>query len=105
MGERGASAYDGDEAWITPEFTWDPTNSFLTWTENRFPDGYRYQFPASFSGYLEQAEALLSSPDPSVDQLEVGLEARAVLRRLPAAGDRGAVVLEGGAEAHADRLP
>jgi hypothetical protein len=53
---------DGDEGWITPEFTWDPTNSFLLWTENRLPDGYRYQFPADFENYVHQVEALLSNP-------------------------------------------
>jgi hypothetical protein len=53
---------DGDEGWITPEFTWDPSNSFLMWTENRFPDGYRYRFPADFTEYLVHAQALLSSP-------------------------------------------
>jgi hypothetical protein len=53
---------DGDQGWITPEFTWDPTNSFLMWTENRFPDGYRYRFPADFTEYIEQTQALLSKP-------------------------------------------
>jgi WD40-like Beta Propeller Repeat len=52
---------DGDEGWITPEFTWDPTNKFLMWTENRFPDGYRYQFPVR-AEYLHQFESLLSNP-------------------------------------------
>jgi hypothetical protein len=33
--------HDGDEGWVTPEFTWDPTNSFLIWTEIRFPTGLR----------------------------------------------------------------
>jgi hypothetical protein len=62
---------DGDEGWITPEFTWDPTNSFLMWTENRLPEGYRYQFPASFSSYLQQLQALLSNP-PGPSIVDVG---------------------------------
>ena len=62
---------DGDEGWITPEFTWDPTNSFLMWTENRFPDGYRYQLPVGFSEYLLQLEALLSNP-PGPGIVDVG---------------------------------
>jgi len=33
------------DGWIIPEFTWDPTNSFLFWTEQRFPDGLRVQAP------------------------------------------------------------
>ena len=27
---------DGDDGWIIPEFTWDPTNSYVLWTESRF---------------------------------------------------------------------
>jgi WD40-like Beta Propeller Repeat len=62
--------HDGDEGWITPEFTWDPTNSFLMWTENRFPDGYRYQFPVNRSEYVAHFEALLSNPPgPSIVDL------------------------------------
>jgi WD40-like Beta Propeller Repeat len=53
---------DGDEGWITPEFTWDPTSSFLMWTENRFPDGYRYQFSGEIGSYLTQVQGLLSNP-------------------------------------------
>jgi hypothetical protein len=64
-------SHDGDEGWITPEFTWDPTNSFLMWTENRFPEGYRYQFPASFTGYIQQLQALLSNP-PGPSIVDVG---------------------------------
>jgi hypothetical protein len=62
---------DGNEGWITPEFTWDPTNSFLMWTENRFPDGYRYELPVSFSEYLVQLQALLSHP-PGAEIVDVG---------------------------------
>jgi hypothetical protein len=63
--------YDGNEGWITPEFTWDPTNSFLMWTENRFPDGYRYQLPVELPGYIQQLEALLSNP-PGPGIVDVG---------------------------------
>jgi hypothetical protein len=63
--------HDGDEGWITPEFTWDPTNSFLMWTENRFPEGYRYQFGAGIGAYVQQFEALLSNP-PGPDIVNVG---------------------------------
>jgi hypothetical protein len=62
---------DGDEGWITPEFTWNPSHKFLMWTENRFPDGYRYQLPVSFSEYLLQLEALLSNP-PGPGIVDVG---------------------------------
>jgi hypothetical protein len=62
---------DGDDGWITPEFTWDPTNRFLMWTENRFPDGYRYQFPVSESAYVAQLEALLANP-PGTSAVDIG---------------------------------
>ena len=62
---------DGDEGWITPEFTWDPTNRFLMWTENRFPEGYRHQFPVSLSAYAQQLEALLSNP-PGPSIVDIG---------------------------------
>jgi WD40-like Beta Propeller Repeat len=63
--------HDGDEGWITPEFTWDPTNSFLMWTENRFAEGVRYQFPVSVSEYVQHFAALLSNP-PGPSIVDVG---------------------------------
>jgi hypothetical protein len=62
---------DGEEGWITPEFTWSPSRKFLMWTENRLPDGYRYQLPVSFETYLVQLEALLSNP-PGPGIVDVG---------------------------------
>lgn len=64
-------SYDGAEGWITPEFTWDPTNSFLMWTENRYPEGYRYPLPVELSGYIHQMQALLSNP-PGPSIVDVG---------------------------------
>jgi hypothetical protein len=64
-------SHDGDEGWITPEFTWDPTNSFLLWTENRFPEGYRYPLPAELAEYVEHMRALLSNP-PGTDIIQLG---------------------------------
>jgi hypothetical protein len=63
-------SHDGDEGWITPEFTWDPTNSYLMWTENRFPDGYRYQFPVELAEWVEHFKALLENP-PGPDIVNV----------------------------------
>jgi hypothetical protein len=63
--------YDGEEGWITPEFTWDPTNSFLMWTENRFPDGYRYQFPVELDEWVAHFRSLLENP-PGPDIVNVG---------------------------------
>jgi hypothetical protein len=62
---------DGDEGWITPEFTWDPTNSFLLWTENRYPEGYRYPLPVELNEYVQHMQALLSNP-PGPSIVDVG---------------------------------
>jgi Tol biopolymer transport system component len=53
---------DGNDGWITPEFTWDPKNKFLMWTENRFPDGYRYPLPPDAMTWLQSATELLQNP-------------------------------------------
>jgi hypothetical protein len=55
---------DGDDGWITPEFTWDPTNQFLMWTQNRFPDGLRYSFPPNATTWTQQLGALAQNPPP-----------------------------------------
>jgi hypothetical protein len=36
---------DGNDGWIIPEFTWDPTHTYLVWTEQRFPTGARVPLP------------------------------------------------------------
>jgi hypothetical protein len=61
---------DGNDGWITPEFTWDPSNRCLVWTENRLPDGYRYQLPPV--GWAAQLEALLSHPPNPTQVVDVG---------------------------------
>lgn len=59
---------DGKHGWITPEFSWDPKNRFLMWTENRLPDGYRYPFPPSAAEYAQALQQLIQNPPvPSLD--------------------------------------
>jgi hypothetical protein len=53
---------DGTDGWITPEFAWDPTNQFLIWTENRFPNGYRYPLPPDANGYAQALQQLAGNP-------------------------------------------
>lgn len=66
--------HDGSHGWITPEFTWDPTHRFLMWTENRLPDGYRYPFPPSASGYANSLRKLLQNPPtPGLDTTPSGV--------------------------------
>jgi len=65
--------HNGDDGWIIPEFAWDPTNQFLLWTEARFPDGLRMQFPidpvkdlTEFVDYLRHAQP---PPSPTPGEL------------------------------------
>jgi len=58
--------HDGDDGWITPEFTWDPPDSHLLWTEQRFPDGLRVQEPLDVQRQVAQEQELLSHP-PQID--------------------------------------
>lgn len=51
-----------DDGWITPEFTWDPKNEKLVWTENRLPPGERVPFPLDPVKQLEATSAFLENP-------------------------------------------
>ena len=58
--------FSGDEGWIIPEFTWDPTNEFLMWTEARYGDGLRMPLPLDAAKEVtELAGYLGSAPPPS----------------------------------------
>jgi Tol biopolymer transport system component len=59
---------DGQDGWITPEFSWDPKGKFLIWTENRVPDGERYPFPPNATEYAQSLQELVQNPPaPSLD--------------------------------------
>jgi len=59
---------DGDDGWITPEFTWDPANRFLMWTENRIPNGERVPVPPDPVAQLKATAQFLQNPaTPSAD--------------------------------------
>jgi Tol biopolymer transport system component len=53
---------DGNDGWIIPEFAWDPTHSFLIWTEARFPPGMRVPLPLNPITQLEQTAQFLEHP-------------------------------------------
>ncbi len=40
---------DGDQGWVTPEFTWTPDNGELFWTENRLPPGLTVPLPLNLA--------------------------------------------------------
>lgn len=55
---------NGDDGWIIPEFTWDPNNEFLMWTEARFPDGLRVPLPPDLVRDLSEAVEYLRNAEP-----------------------------------------
>jgi Tol biopolymer transport system component len=63
---------DGNDGWIIPEFTWDPGNRHLWFTENRLPPGTRIGLPLDPVKQLQQvAELLQSPPTPDVGHVLV----------------------------------
>jgi Tol biopolymer transport system component len=58
-----------NDGWITPEFGWDPSHRCLVWTENRLPDGYRYQLPVT--DWAQQAADLAANPPNPSDIIDV----------------------------------
>jgi hypothetical protein len=53
---------DGNDGWIIPEFSWDPTHSYLIWTEIRFPNGIRVPLPLNAAQQITDAVQLLKNP-------------------------------------------
>src|SRR3954471_1576234 len=80
--------HEGDDGWIIPEFTWPPDNSYLFWTEQRFPDGMRVPAPVDVQRQLAAEQEVLShpptpSPDPNgVNNASIPLEARTRVLRF-----------------------
>ncbi|MDX6669327.1 MAG: TolB protein [Solirubrobacteraceae bacterium] len=54
--------FDGTDGWIVPEFTWDPKNNHLWFTENRLPPGARVSLPFDPVKELREAAAFLENP-------------------------------------------
>jgi hypothetical protein len=55
--------HDGNQGWVTPEFTWDPSGHELWWTENRFPPGESVELPLNLLEQLKLTVAYLEHPD------------------------------------------
>ena len=53
---------DGNDAWIIPEFSWDPGYKHLWFTENRLPPGTRVGLPADPVKQLQLTQQLLENP-------------------------------------------
>jgi Tol biopolymer transport system component len=54
--------HDGNGGWIIPEFTWDPGNKHLWFTENRLPPNTRVDLPFDLAQQLGKAVDLLRHP-------------------------------------------
>ena len=65
---------DGHDGWIVPEFSWDPSNKHLWFTENRLPPGARVAMPLDPVKELQEAKAMLETnpPVPDTSKLLVG---------------------------------
>jgi Tol biopolymer transport system component len=53
---------DGDDGWVTPEFTWNPSHTNLVWTEIRFPTGLRVPLALDPLQQLSAEAQLLEHP-------------------------------------------
>lgn len=65
-GARRRLTTAGDDGWITPEFTWDPTFAYLFWTELRYPDGARVPLPVDLVKQLQATAQFLSHPPTDI---------------------------------------
>jgi Tol biopolymer transport system component len=54
---------DGNDGWITPEFTWNPQNNQLFWTENRLPPGLTVPLPLQLADQARNTVNYLLHPD------------------------------------------
>jgi Tol biopolymer transport system component len=55
--------HDGDQGWIIPEFTWDPSGHDLWWTENRYPPGESVELPLNLLEQLKLTVGFVEHPD------------------------------------------
>lgn len=53
---------DGDQGWVIPEFTWDPGNRFLFFTELKVVDDERVPLPVDPLAQLKHAVSFLTKP-------------------------------------------
>ena len=71
----------GDDGWIIPEFTFDPTNQFMMWTEARYPDGLRMPLPPDPAKDLQELADYVRGVEPPPAPTPGALEALPIERR------------------------
>jgi hypothetical protein len=64
--------YDGNQGWVTPEFTWNPSNKELFWTENRLPPGLDVPLPLNFLLQAHNTFEYLTHPQSNTRALAAG---------------------------------
>src|SRR5581483_10495617 len=64
--------YDGGQGWVTPEFTWNPSNSELFWTENRLPPGLSVPLPLNVFTQARNSLNYLTHPQSNPRALAAG---------------------------------
>jgi WD40-like Beta Propeller Repeat len=70
---------DGAQGWVTPEFTWNPQNTELFWTENRIARGLAVPLPLQVMLQIQQTVSYLLHPEVNPKQLEAGNVTNTVL--------------------------
>jgi Tol biopolymer transport system component len=63
---------DGNQGWVTPEFSWTPQGNELFWTENRLPWGLAVPLPLNVVDQVQDTLAYLQHPEVNVKQLAAG---------------------------------
>ena len=63
---------EGDEGWIIPEFTWNPANNALWWTENRIPRGLAVPLPLDLANQARATVQYLQHPQLGISNLSSG---------------------------------
>ena len=71
----------GDDGWIIPEFTFDPTNQFMMWTEARYPDGLRMPLPPDPAKDIQELAEYLRNAEPPPTPTPGALEVVPIERR------------------------
>jgi Tol biopolymer transport system component len=71
----------GDDGWIVPEFTFDPTNKFMMWTEARYPDGLRMPLPPDPVKDIQELAEYLQGVEPPPAPTPGALEVLPIERR------------------------
>jgi hypothetical protein len=64
--------YDGNQGWVTPEFTWNPANTELFWTENRLPPGLAVPLPLNVFTQARNTFNYLTHPQANFRALDAG---------------------------------